>query len=87
MRLCSYIPICGFQSHPFDAAERARRKIQHKVDFILLSENKLMKAEEGALTTLTTLDVFSSVIILSLVYSLLPVGLTPAFSLIFFLVF
>ena len=46
-----------------------------------------MKAEEGALTTLTTLDVFSSVIILSLVYSLLPVGLNPAFSLIFFLVF
>mmetsp|Transcript_30763 Transcript_30763/g.64407 ORF Transcript_30763/g.64407 Transcript_30763/m.64407 type:complete len:138 (-) Transcript_30763:536-949(-) len=60
------------KSHPFDAAERARRKMQHKVDIILFSENKLMKAEEEALTTLTTLDVFSSIIILSLLYSMLP---------------
>jgi len=46
--------------------------MQHKVDIILFSENKLMKAEEEALTTLTTLDVFSSIIILSLLYSMLP---------------
>jgi len=55
--------------------------MQHKVDIILFSENKLMKAEEEALTTLTTLDVFSSIIILSLLYSMLPVGLFPVFSL------
>jgi hypothetical protein len=63
-----------FQLHPFDAAERARRKMQHKVDLILLSENKIMEVQEEALTSLTTLDVFSSIIILSLVYSMLPVG-------------
>jgi hypothetical protein len=65
----------GFQLHPFDAAERARKKVQHKVDLILLSENKFMQAEEGALTSLTTLDIFSSIIILSLVFSMLPVEL------------
>ncbi len=48
--------------------------MQHKVDLILLSENKIMEVQEEALTSLTTLDVFSSIIILSLVYSMLPVG-------------
>ncbi len=34
-----------------------------------------MQAEEGALTSLTALDIFSSIIIISLVFSMLPVEL------------
>ena len=47
--------------------------LEEKVDFILLSENSLMSAENEALSTFSTLDVLSSIIILSFVFSMLPV--------------
>jgi hypothetical protein len=44
------------------------------VDLILLSENKLMEVEEEALETLSTLDIVSIIIVLSIIFSTLPVG-------------
>ena len=48
---------------------------------ILLSENKLMEVEEEALTSLSTLDIVSIIIVSSIVISAIPV-LFPEFFLL-----
>ena len=48
---------------------------------ILLSENKLMEVEEEALTSLSTLDIVSIIIVSSIVISTIPV-LFPEFFLL-----
>lgn len=58
-----------------DADERAKKEEEHKVDMILLSENKLMEVEEEALTSLSTLDIVSTIIVLSIVISAVPVNI------------
>jgi hypothetical protein len=62
-----------------------KKEEEKRVDLVLLSENKLMEVEEEALTSLSTLDIVSIIIVLSLVFSTVPVGLcqftyfTPSF--------
>jgi hypothetical protein len=62
--------------HFHDKADKLKKKahiLDDKVNLILLSENSLMSAEKDALSTLSTLDLFSSVVILAFIFSMLPV--------------
>jgi hypothetical protein len=63
------------QSKSSEAEDRAKKEEENKVDLMLLSENKFMEVEEEALTSLSTLDIVSIIIVLSLVFSTVPVGL------------
>ena len=52
---------------------RKIHELEDKVNLLIVSENSIVTAEEEVLSTLSTLDIVSSIIIVSIIFSLLPV--------------
>ena len=52
---------------------RKIHELEDRVNLLILSENSIVTAEEEVLSTLSILDIVSSIIVVSVIFSLLPV--------------
>jgi hypothetical protein len=56
---------------------RKMHALEDRLNLLILSESSIVTAEEEVLSTLSTLDIVSSIIVVSIIFSLLPVIFFP----------